>query len=72
MNGRVVVSQLGARMDYAVPRILNAHGALEHFYTDICATKGWPRLVGQVPPRFLPTGSGGSSAGGPTASHRSG
>lgn len=56
MNGRVVVSQLGARMDYAVPRILNAHGALEHFYTDICATKGWPRLVGHVPPRFLPTG----------------
>ncbi|TSD85140.1 glycosyltransferase family 4 protein [Mycobacterium sp. KBS0706] len=56
MNARVVVSQLGARMDYAVPRILNAHGMLEHFYTDICATVGWPSVVGHVPPRFLPAG----------------
>ncbi|MGK9168520.1 glycosyltransferase family 4 protein [Inquilinus limosus] len=56
MNGRVVVSQLGARMDYAVPRILNAHGMLEHFYTDICATKGWPRLVGYVPRRLQSAG----------------
>ncbi|MGO4126583.1 glycosyltransferase family 4 protein [Inquilinus sp. YAF38] len=56
MKERVVVSQLGARMDYAVPRILNAHGALEHFYTDICATRGWPRLARHVPPRFLPRG----------------
>ncbi|MGF6231997.1 hypothetical protein QFZ27_005952 [Inquilinus ginsengisoli] len=56
MKERVVVSQLGARMDYAVPRILNAHGMLEHFYTDICATKGWPRLVGYLPHRFQPAG----------------
>lgn len=56
MKERVVVSQLGARMDYAVPRILNAHGMLEHFYTDICATKGWPRLVGYLPRRFQPAG----------------
>jgi glycosyltransferase involved in cell wall biosynthesis len=56
VNGRVVVSQLGARMDYAVPRILSAHGMLEHFYTDICATKGWPRLLGYVPQRFQPAG----------------
>ncbi|MGL4963229.1 MAG: glycosyltransferase family 4 protein [Inquilinus sp.] len=56
MKERVVVSQLGARMDYAVPRILNAHGMLEHFYTDICATKGWPRLLGYIPGRFQPAG----------------
>ena len=56
MNERVVVSQLGARMDYAVPRILNAHGMLEHFYTDICGTKGWPRLVGYIPRQFQPAG----------------
>lgn len=56
MNERVVVSQLGARMDYAVPRILNAHGMLEHFYTDICATRGWPRLLGYIPRRFQPAG----------------
>jgi hypothetical protein len=56
VSGRVVVSQLGARRHYAVPRILNAHGILEHFYTDICATKGWPRVIGYVPRRFQPAG----------------
>lgn len=56
MNERVVVSQLGARMDYAVPRILSAYGMLEHFYTDICATKGWPRLVHHLPARFRGAG----------------
>ncbi|WP_026873049.1 glycosyltransferase family 4 protein [Inquilinus limosus] len=56
MNARVVVSQLGARRHYAVPRILNAHGMLEHFYTDICATKGWPRVIGYLPRRFQPAG----------------
>lgn len=56
MNERVIVSQLGARMDYAVPRILNAHGMLEHFYTDICATRGWPRLLEYIPRRFQPAG----------------
>jgi len=31
----VSVAQLGARMHYAVPRILHEHGLLERFYTDI-------------------------------------
>lgn len=31
MNGKVVVSQLGARMHYAVPRIFASHGRLAHF-----------------------------------------
>ncbi|WP_081852856.1 glycosyltransferase family 4 protein [Bosea sp. 117] len=50
----VVVSQLGARMHYAVPRILAERGELAHFYTDICATQGWPRLIARLPPRLLP------------------
>lgn len=50
----MIVSQLGARMHYAVPRILHAAGRLEHFYTDICAAQGWPRALGALPPRFLP------------------
>ena len=54
MNGKVVVSQLGARMHYAVPRIFASHGRLAHFYTDICATKGWPRIVGSLPPALFP------------------
>lgn len=51
---RVLVSQLGARMHYAVPRLLHGSGNLEHFYTDICATKGWPRYVGTLPRAMLP------------------
>jgi hypothetical protein len=55
MNGNVVVSQLGARMHYAVPRIFASENRLAHFYTDICATHGWPRLVNGLPRRFLPS-----------------
>jgi glycosyltransferase involved in cell wall biosynthesis len=45
----VVVAQLGARMHYAVPRILERAGLLDRLYTDICATKGWPRFLGLIP-----------------------
>jgi glycosyltransferase involved in cell wall biosynthesis len=48
------VAQLGARMHYAVPRVLEAEGALHCFYTDICADAGWPRLLRLVPRPFLP------------------
>ena len=51
----VVVAQLGARMHYAVPRILHRAKLLEHFYTDICANKGWPRLLGLLPRSLRPT-----------------
>lgn len=44
MDGSVVVSQLGARMHYAVPRIFASRERLAHFYTDICALQGWPRF----------------------------
>lgn len=50
----MIVAQLGARMHYAVPRILNAEGRLARFYTDICATRGWPRLLGGLPQSVLP------------------
>ena len=46
---RFLVTQLGARMHYAVPRILSRAGVLEHFYTDICAVKGWPRHLECLP-----------------------
>jgi hypothetical protein len=55
MTGTVVVSQLGARMHYAVPRIFASQGQLAHFYTDICATKGWPRVVNGLPKPILPS-----------------
>ncbi len=56
MGGRVVVTQLGARMHYGVPRLFQAAGLLEHLYTDICAVKGWPRLLRLVPSGVLPGG----------------
>ncbi|MDB5562044.1 MAG: hypothetical protein JWN11_1462 [Hyphomicrobiales bacterium] len=74
-NGTVVVSQLGARMHYAVPRILQQNGALERLYTDICAVKSWPRLVGILPRRLMPAGfrrlSGRVPTGVPRAKIRS-
>ncbi|MCC2614258.1 MULTISPECIES: glycosyltransferase family 4 protein [Rhizobium/Agrobacterium group] len=54
MNAKVVVSQLGARMHYAVPRIFASQDRLAHFYTDICATKGWPRIVNYLPSGLFP------------------
>jgi glycosyltransferase involved in cell wall biosynthesis len=50
----VIVAQLGARMHYAVPRMFQAGGRLEHFYTDICAVKGWPRYLRFIPSRLRP------------------
>jgi glycosyltransferase involved in cell wall biosynthesis len=46
---RIIVAQLGARMHYAVPRMLHSAGMLDHFYTDICAVKGWPRFIRYIP-----------------------
>jgi glycosyltransferase involved in cell wall biosynthesis len=51
-----LVAQLGARMRYAVPRILHGSGQLEHFFTDICSNKGWPRLCGLLPAKFQSDG----------------
>jgi glycosyltransferase involved in cell wall biosynthesis len=52
----VVVAQLGARMHYAVPRLLDRAGLLEHLYTDICARKDWPGLLRFIPPALRPAG----------------
>lgn len=56
MSGAFVVSQLGARMHYAVPRMLHRAGLLERLYTDICAVKGWPRILEHLPSAALPAG----------------
>jgi glycosyltransferase involved in cell wall biosynthesis len=49
-----MVAQLGARMHYAVPRILAEADMLEHFYTDICAVQGWPRWLRLLPDPVRP------------------
>jgi glycosyltransferase involved in cell wall biosynthesis len=51
---RFMVAQLGARMHYAVPRILAEAGRLEHFYTDICAVQGWPSWLRLIPDIIRP------------------
>ncbi len=51
---RLLVAQLGARMHYAVPRMLEEAGLLERFYCDICAVKGWPHLLGLIPAALRP------------------
>ncbi len=46
---------LGARMHYAVPRILQAAGLLSFFHTDTCASVGWPRALCSIwPERHRP------------------
>ena len=52
----VAIAQLGARGHYALPRILSNAGLLEVFYTDICASKGWPRLLTLLPSAFRTAG----------------
>ena len=41
-------------MHYAVPRVLSEAALLERFYTDFCASKGWPRLLHLVPNSMRP------------------
>jgi glycosyltransferase involved in cell wall biosynthesis len=49
LAGAVTVALLGARMHYAAPKAFHAAGWLHRLYTDICAVRGWPKLL-----RFLP------------------
>lgn len=47
-----IVAQLGARMHYAVPRILHGAGMLERFFTDIYANES--STPGARPPKWMP------------------
>ena len=64
---RFVVTQIGARRNYAVPRVLEKAGLLERFYTDIAGNVGlgkwlvkygpwlgWGRLAARLKGRHLP------------------
>ncbi len=54
---KYLFAQLGARMHYAVPRILQEADMLTMFHTDICAVKGWPAVLRKlVPDRLQPKG----------------
>jgi glycosyltransferase involved in cell wall biosynthesis len=56
MSDKLAVALMGARMHYAVPRLLHASGCLDRLFTDICAAKGWPRLLRAVPEAWQPAG----------------
>ncbi|MBE9166969.1 glycosyltransferase family 4 protein [Pleurocapsales cyanobacterium LEGE 06147] len=49
---KILVAQLGARRDYAIPRMLHWGKRLEHFHTDICAVKGLPKYLRLIPQKF--------------------
>ena len=49
-----IVAQLGARMHYAVPRILHTAGLLEHLYTDLAGSHGMLRVLGALPDALRP------------------
>ncbi len=53
----IVAVQLGARMYYAVPRILHRAGLLERFHTDLLGDRGWPRALRVAPQAWLPPGA---------------
>ncbi|MGO9113075.1 MAG: glycosyltransferase family 4 protein [Thermoguttaceae bacterium] len=54
-NCRFVVALLGARMHYAVPRILNEAGCLERLFTDSCAIKGLSQYLAVLPRCLQPS-----------------
>jgi glycosyltransferase involved in cell wall biosynthesis len=47
--GKFNVVQLGARMHYAVPRMLHQAGMLERLFTDFTASQGWPTALKMIP-----------------------
>ncbi|WP_435184041.1 glycosyltransferase family 4 protein [Cylindrospermopsis raciborskii G7] len=49
------VALLGARMHYAVPRILHQEKLLKQLYTDICAAQGWTKLLQKIPRSLQPS-----------------
>jgi len=52
MTEKVIVAMLGARMHYAVPRLLHESGLLERFYTDsYIGNKPWLETLLRVIPR---------------------
>ncbi len=50
----ISVAQVGARMHYAVPTILNEAKQLSRLYTDICVNKGLLRTLKLMPKTLLP------------------
>ncbi|HSE75130.1 MAG TPA: glycosyltransferase family 4 protein [Dongiaceae bacterium] len=50
------VVQLGARMHYAVPRILHDAGQLARLFTDLCVSGDWLRWCEAFPPSLRPDG----------------
>jgi len=56
MPSTISVAQLGARMHYAVPRILYAAGVLERLFTDATATAPWAQILNRVPEQLRPAG----------------
>lgn len=50
----VVVAQLGARMHYAVPRLLADSGQLHRLYTDTVGSSRWLQMLSSLPTALQP------------------
>lgn len=51
---KMLIALLGARMHYAVPRIMQQQGLLSRLFTDLYAGKGWLKLLRALPESFRP------------------
>lgn len=45
---KIIVAQTGSRHNYAIPRMIEASGSLERFYTDFCLQRGWARALNKL------------------------
>jgi glycosyltransferase involved in cell wall biosynthesis len=54
---RFAVAQIGARMHYAIPALLERAGMLDRLYTDLCSEVGWVKWLGRIMPQRLAPGS---------------
>lgn len=52
----VIVTQLGARHNYAIPRMLHRAGQLEALYTDSCINRGLGHVLDSTVPSFARRG----------------
>ena len=54
---KIYVAQLGARRNYAIPKILHEEGLLECFHTDLCSNVGVFSLLSKVVPASVRNGA---------------
>ncbi len=57
---RIIAAQIGARHNYAIPRMLEKSGHLARLYTDSCANKGIGGFIKKITPNMVWQGKVGA------------